>query len=285
MWRLDAPSLSARESWQTCTSVSRDTEKNQNIGTRLRGAIGVVETAAAAFRVAVESGKLHDLAAADFKIEGIADDRVKDIVYTSGMTKGAGRAIYDALMTAPEDELCPLCMHSDVSELDHVMPKDRYPALCVAPENLVPVCGICNHRKSNIASSEAGEVLLHPYFENADAVSWLQATVIPGGQGRLKYAVSEHSEWDPIFTARVHHQFKFLHLSKRYSSKANQILRGMRKFLADYLDSKGPEGIRAHLEHLAASHLTADPNGWLGVAYRSWAADPPFCSGSFQQAP
>ncbi|MER6476884.1 HNH endonuclease [Streptomyces filamentosus] len=282
MWHLDPPSLSARESWKTCTSASRDTEKNENLGTRLRGAIGIAEAAAAAFRVAAESGTLHDLKPSDFKIGGIADDRVKDIAYISGMTQGAGRAIYDALMTAPEDELCPLCKHSDVSELDHVMPKDQYPALCVAPENLVPVCGICNKRKGNAAPDEAGKVLLHPYFEHLSTANWLQAIVIPDTQGRLKYTVSVPSGWGDVFTARVEHQFKFLYLGKRYSSRANQTLRGMRGFLADYLERKGADGIRAHLEELAASHLMDDPNGWKGVAYRSWAADPSFCSGSFQ---
>ncbi|MFF3060147.1 hypothetical protein [Streptomyces sp. NPDC057909] len=285
MWTLDPPSHSARDSWETCTRLSRDTKDNENLGTKLRTAASAAQTAADAFRVAAESHTLHALNPADFKIEGIADNRVTAIAYVSGMTKGPGRMIYDALMAAPEDELCPMCKHSDVSELDHVMPKADYPALCVAPQNLVPVCGICNHTKSSQASTEASKVLLHPYFEPTGTARWLHAAVTPNSHGRLKYFVTAPSHWNRVFADRVQYQFDFLNLGKRYSSKANQTLRGMRHFLTRQLQSTDPAGLRIHLEDLAASHLHNDLNDWKGVAYRSWAADDAFCEGSFAVTP
>ncbi|MCX5284109.1 hypothetical protein [Streptomyces sp. NBC_00198] len=161
------------------------------------------------------------------------------------------------------------------------MPKKDYPALCVAPQNLVPVCGICNHTKSSQASTDASKVLLHPYFEDTGSVRWLYAKVLPGSYGRLKYFVTAPTEWDQVFAERVQYQFDFLSLGKRYSSKANQTLRGMRHFLTRQLQSAGPADLRRHLEDLAASHLHEDLNDWKGVAYRSWAADDAFCEGAF----
>ncbi|MFE5628058.1 hypothetical protein [Streptomyces sp. NPDC056543] len=283
MWPLDPPAHSARSSWETCTSRSRDTTTNEDLGTKLRKAADVAERAAKTFRAAAQSRTLHDLQAKDFEIDGIANRTVADIVYGSGMLKGAGREIYDELMDAPEDELCPLCRHSEFTQLDHVMPKATYPALCVAPENLVPVCGLCNHTKNDRASAEAGEVLLHPYFEHASTLPWLDAALNRTAldAGRLTYFVTPPDDWDCTLTARVRHQFDLLDLSRRYSVRANQTLKGIRLHLDLQLRSGGLTGVRTHLEDMATSHLAADPNGWAGVAYRTWAADDDFCQGLF----
>ncbi|OEJ22482.1 HNH endonuclease [Streptomyces subrutilus] len=283
MWPLNPPTVSARSSWETCTSKSRDTAANGNLGASLREAADAAEEAATTLRIAAQARTLHNLKAENFKIEGIPDKRVADIVYGSGMTKGPGRDIYDALMDAPEDELCPLCRHSDVTQLDHVMPKAAYPALCVAPENLVPVCGICNHIKNDRAAADAEDVLLHPYFEHTDTVNWLDATLATSAldAGRLTYFVNPPPGWGGTLTARVRRQFDLLELGRRYSIKANQTLRGIHHHLVRQLKSGGRAAVSTHLRDMAASHLVADPNSWTGVAYRTWGANDDFCEGRF----
>ncbi len=284
MWPVKKPVYTAKDSWEKCTSLSRNTVKNDDLGTKLRNSANVAEEAASAFRAAAESRTLHDLKPERFTVPGVSGESVTNIVYTSGMSRSGapGRAIYDALMAAPEDELCPLCHHTEVSQLDHVMPKATYPALCVAPENLVAVCGICNHIKSSKASSEAGMVLLHPYFENASAGSWLDARVASGSNGRLEYFVSEPSYWDPVFTDRVRHQFGLLEVGERYTKKANTALNPLRRHFGNILKSGGPSAVRKALDDLAVSHLEYDPNHWLGVAYRAWSSNWEFCLGGFQ---
>ncbi|MFF7504136.1 HNH endonuclease [Streptomyces lavendulae] len=284
MWPLDPPPFSARGSWEACTSLSRDTTANKNLGTRLRAAADTAEKAAEAFRAAAQSRTLHNLKAKNFKIDDICDKQVAETVYKNGMTRNSpGRAIYDALMDAPEDELCPLCRHSDVTELDHVLPKSTYPALCVAPENLVPVCGFCNSTKNDRAPENAEDVLLHPYFEDTGTANWLDATLATSAldAGRLTYFVSPPADWDSTLTARVRRQFTFLELGRRYSVKANQHLRGIHHHLVEQLRSGRKAAVRAHLTDMATSHLVADPNSWTGVAYRTWAANDDFCEGRF----
>ncbi|MER7512149.1 hypothetical protein ABTX82_27895 [Streptomyces lavendulae] len=285
MWHLDPPVHDPRDSWETCTSTSRDTLNNAGLGSRLRQAADVAQKAAEAYRAAAESRTLHDLDPAAFKIDGIPDRTVSGIVYESGMRDGPGRAIYDELMDTPEDDLCPLCRHSLATELDHVMPKADYPALCVAPQNLVPVCGICNRTKNSRAPREADKVLLHPYFDRAGHANWLDASAIPGSQGRLMYHVTAPPVWDSVFADRVAHHFAFFDLATRYGSRANNILTGMRLLFAEQLADTGPAGLRVHLEKLARSHFAHDLNSWAAVAYRAWAADDAFCEGSFAATP
>lgn len=284
MWHLDPPTLTARESWTKCTSRSRGTKDIKDLGDKLRTAAGTAQTAADTYITAARARTLHQLEPTDLGLGAdIKNQTVAATVYESGMVRDTspGREIYDALMNAPTDDLCPLCRHSEATQLDHVMPKADHPALCVAPQNLVPVCGPCNHTKSNKASTEAGEVLLHPYYDRVDHETWLHATVAPGGFGRLKYFVTAPPTWDSVLTARVEHHFRFLDLGKRYSTRANNTLRGMRHHLTRQLVATGPAGIRDYLEELATSHLVEDLNHWTGVAYRSWAADDAFCEGAF----
>ncbi|MGW6866138.1 hypothetical protein [Streptomyces sp. NPDC054901] len=288
MWHLDPPTLSARDSWEKCTSRSRGPKGTTGFGEKLRNAADAAQTAADAFVAAARSRTLHSLEPTTLGLgDNIKNATVTTIVYENGMVSdsSAGREIYDALMDAPEDDLCPLCRHSDVTQLDHVMPRTTHPALCVTPQNLVPVCGPCNHTKGETASTKAGEVLLHPYYDRVDHESWLNAAVAPGGFGRLKYFVTAPATWDSVLTARVEHHFRFLDLGKRYSTRANNTLRGMRHHLTRQLVTTGPAGIRDYLEELATSHLVEDLNHWSGVAYRSWAADDAFCEGAFALTP
>lgn len=281
MWPADPLTLSARDSWKISTSVSRDTTKNENLGTRLRAAADIAEAAAKAFRAATLSRTLHNLKSEDFQVTDIPGARVSDIVYDSGMTNGPGRAIYDEIMDGRDENLCPMCRHTEVTQLDHVMPKKAFPALCVAPDNLVGVCEFCNRTKGDDVTEDAGKVLLHPYFEDAATERWLEAEVTPGGAGVLRYFVSAPPHWEAVFADRIRHQFDFLKLGKRYSSKANQTLSGMRQHLAHQLRTNDATGLRKYLEELAASHRADDLNGWAAVAYSSWAADTAFCQGSF----
>ncbi|WP_024756060.1 HNH endonuclease signature motif containing protein [Streptomyces exfoliatus] len=281
MWPADPLTLSARESWNTCTSLSRDTKSNDRLGTRLRAAEHIAEDAANAFRAAALSRTLFSLKSEDFQVSDIPGARVSDIVYDSGMTNGPGRAIYDEVMDGRDEDLCPMCRHTEVTQLDHVMPKKAFPALCVAPDNLVGVCGFCNFTKGDGTTEDSAKVLLHPYFEDAATELWLKAETTPGSAGVLRYFVAAPPHWDPVFASRVRHQFDFLELGKRYSSKANQILSGMRQHFGRQLNASGASGLKTHLDGLAASHRADDLNGWAGVAYSSWAADQAFCQGSF----
>ncbi|MFB7784076.1 HNH endonuclease [Streptomyces vinaceus] len=240
-----------------------------------------MEKAAQTFQVAALSRTLHDLRSEDFQVAGIPGTEVSDTVYDTGMTSGPGREIYDEIMDGRDEDLCPMCRHTEVTELDHVLPKKAFPALCVAPDNLVGVCEFCNGIKGDITATDARKVLLHPHFESAATERWLEAAAVPGEAGILRYFVTAPSHWEAEFADRVRYQFNFLKLSMRYSSKANQTLAGMRQHLANQLESNRAAGLRAHLESLASSHRADDPNGWAGVAYSAWAADDAFCQGSF----
>lgn len=56
--------------------------------------------------------------------------------------------------------LCPLCGINTPSHLDHQMARSDYRPLSVCRLNLVPLCGVCNNKKSAKPYNE----FIHPYY-------------------------------------------------------------------------------------------------------------------------
>ncbi|MBS4011497.1 MAG: HNH endonuclease, partial [Roseovarius sp.] len=71
---------------------------------------------------------------------------------------------------------CPLCGSGDATTLDHHLPKNEYQALAINPRNLVPSCQTCNRAKGTLAAL-AGQGMIHAYFQDIPAVTFLKANV------------------------------------------------------------------------------------------------------------
>jgi hypothetical protein len=277
MWHLDPPGITARDSYVRSVLTTQMLERRR----RLLAATDTVEQAGVHFRGAVGAQTMHELDSGAFAVPGIAPGDFVKWAYKNGMCSGGGRDIYDQILDAPEDERCPMCGHGEVAQLDHVMPKMKYPALCVDPLNLVPICERCNYVKGQASPTGLETTLLHPYVDQVDTESWLDAEVVPNRQGQLKYYVSAPAGWDDTLTARAHHHFALFKLARRYSVHANRTLKSIRCSLQEQLDRAGEDAVRAYLLDAAASRLQHDPNSWDGVAHRAWAADDEFCRGAF----
>ncbi|WP_406187947.1 HNH endonuclease [Streptomyces sp. NBC_01006] len=264
--------------------ISSVTEKGkEKRRTRLDDATPAVERAARQYLAAATAGTLHALKDSCFKVPNVDDKDAAKWIYTRGMAdqRGPGRSIYDALKYSAEDERCPLCGHRDVSQLDHVMPKSSFPAICVNPLNLVPACGDCNHSKSDYAPSSRETTLLHPYFDDIDGDQWLAARITDPEHPTLKYLVSAPQGWTEELAARVRHHFGVLQLGHLYGVQASRTLASIQHSLKSQLERGGEAMVRDYLLDAAETRLRYRLNGWEGVAYQTWADDPSFCRGSF----
>lgn len=207
-------------------------------------------------------------------------------VYTQRMArKGSpGREIYDALMARPAHGRCPLCAQRHVTTLDHHLPKAHYPALAVAPLNLVPACSDCNKAKLDTIPHAAADVPLHPYFDNIDDQRWLRAQVIETRPAALRFAVDAPSAWGGLLARRVRNHFRALRLAKLYATEAAEELLSIRHQLLDIHHGGGSNDVRSHLEDHAASCRLGRLNGWRAATYEAWAASDWFCNGGFAPA-
>ena len=211
-----------------------------------------------------------------------ASEMVK--VYDTRMArKGSpGRRIYDALKLLPEHGLCPFCDQDHVSTLDHVLPKSKYPALAVTPDNLVGACQACNLAKSDFAPTCADNAPLHPYFEDISSERWLGAQVIEGPIAALVFYVVYVDAWPAALNSRIRNHFNSLGLGLVYGSQVAREISGHRGDLARVFAARGKLGVHEELRYRSNSWGVHGMNCWQSVAFGALSESDWYCGGGFR---
>ena len=279
MIKLDRPIQEADDVFTTCISRVRDAQ----LKARLEGVKQAVVDASAEFDDAATHTRLHQIAPQGL-VGGVVTQSEMEAVYTQRMArKGApGRDIYDALFTSAPQGKCPLCGHRTVSTLDHHLPKAHYPALAVAPLNLVPACSDCNKSKLAGVPANANEETLHPYFDDIDDDRWLVAEVVHTHPAALRFSVGVPVHWSPMLAARVGWHFQVLGLGRLYSAEAADELLNIRHQLRSLHASGGVALVQIELQERAESCQEARRNGWRAATYEAFANSDWFCHGGFK---
>lgn len=279
MWPLEPPAHSARATFSKCISRVR----NGGLAGRLAAATASVVMASNEFDDAARGNTLHQIATHDIVAPDVTVEEMEK-VYTQRMAKtGApGREIYDAIFSSSPQGRCPLCTQRSVTTLDHYLPKAHYPALAVAPLNLVPACSDCNKAKLASVPTSAEQVALHPYYDDLGTEVWLFARVIERTPAAVRFSIAAPAAWDAVLSARVDHHFRALGLAALFASEAAEELINVRHQL-EMLQAADPDnGVKDELRRRAESCAIARPNGWRAATYRAWYESDWFCEGGFQ---
>lgn len=278
MWSLERPTMSARSAFTTCISRVR----NAGLAARLANAEPAIVAASAQFDRAARRHRLHEIGP-DY---GVAPDITvgeMEKVYTQRMAKSGapGRDIYDEIFASAPSGRCPLCMQRFVATLDHHLPKAHYPALAVAPLNLIPACSDCNKAKLDSVPTTAEDVPLHPYYDDLGEEVWLTAIVVECRPSALRFEIARSRAWDATLFARVNSHFRYLGLAALFASEGAEELLHIRHQLEILRNANPQNGVRYELERRAASCAAARINGWRSAAYRAWSESDWFCDGGF----
>lgn len=279
MIKLDRPNRDAGGVFTTCISRVR----NELLKARLEAVTQAVVDASSEFDDAATHTRLHQIARQEM-VGGLVTQAEMEAVYTQRMAKkGApGRDVYDALLTSAPQGKCPLCGWGAVSTLDHHLPKAHYPALAVAPLNLVPACSDCNKAKLAALPASASEETLHPYFDDIDGDRWLIAEVIHVRPAALQFFVQAPAHWGDVLRLRVEGHFRTFGLGRLYSSQAADELSSIRHQVGTLHASGGAALVQLELRARAESCQQAQRNGWRTATYHALADSDWFCDRGFQ---
>ena len=280
MIKLDRPIQEAEDVFTTCISRVRDAQ----LKARLAGVTQAVVAASAEFDDAATHTRLHQITP-QVLVGGVVTQAEMEAIYTQRMAKkGApGREIYDALFTSAPHGKCPLCGQRTVSTLDHHLPKGHYPALAVAPLNLVPACSDCNKSKLASVPANANEETLHPYFDDIDDDRWLAAEMVLTRPAALRFFVEAPAHWNAVLRSRVERHFQTLGLGRLYSSEAADELLNIRHQLQAMHETGGAVLVQIELRERVESCQVARRNGWRTATYQAFADSDWFCDGGLQE--
>lgn len=279
MWCVSRPPFDTDETFAACISRVQD----RGLKSRLLAVASHVKTEADNYVVYAEAAQLH-LVAQTVGVAGmITTDEMVD-VYDQRMAgkKGPGRHVYDAIKLLPKQGICPFCDHRPVSTLDHLLPKRLFPALAVAPDNLVGACADCNKTKLAFAPKVAEEVFLHPYFDDLESGQWLAAKVVQGSVAAVVFHTKAVPSWASALNERVRRQFRMLGLGSLYGAQAAREISSQAQLLGDIYESRSANGVKEELVRQAKTREAVRPNSWQAVTYRALGDCHWFCNGGFR---
>lgn len=131
------------------------------------------------------------------------------------------RVIYNTIL-ASSVEGCPYCGGiGSVRELDHFLPKSKYPQFSLLTSNLVPSCKICNQdlKKSGFAKTYEDQII-HPYndFNIFFEDKWIDVIFKPSHEKKIEFFVSPPDSWSESNKKRADFHFNLFDLAERYST-------------------------------------------------------------------
>ncbi len=136
------------------------------------------------------------------------------------------RHIYDSLMNSALEK-CPFCGGIGTPRnLDHFLPKSRYPQYSVFPQNLVPACRDCNmDGKGQEFALTREDQIIQPYLDGSHFFEeqWVFATFRrERGEefGVFEYYVLPPDDWSACDKERASRHFAKFALAERYATKA-----------------------------------------------------------------
>src|SRR2546425_712040 len=110
MWTIEKPNISAVETFNTCITGITVADLKQ----RLQDIRGDIEAGETTFNDAAEASSLYLIPPADHV--GAVTVKEMEKLYDRHMarSRSRGRAIYDRLMIAAKNDMCPFCGHRTV---------------------------------------------------------------------------------------------------------------------------------------------------------------------------
>lgn len=210
-------------------------------------------------------------------INDASENKELNKLYSDKMVSGPARCFYNKILMQSKNKDCCFCSYQDPVELDHFLPKTKFPEFSVAPINLVPVCQRCNKAKSDHFPESIENSFIHPYYETCTEDSlWLGASVSFKDNSPIVVYFILDSTNQPL-KKRLEFQFSTLYLYKRYSLQTARELTSRKKRWEEAKNCDGIEGVKIDLSQEYVSESQNNQNSWKSALYSSLLSSDEFC--------
>ena len=212
------------------------------------------------------------------------DEALRDAIEAAYELTRQGRrlqSIRSALMRGVD--VCPICGITVPYELDHYLPKREFPTLAIYVRNLVPICGICNRKKSNAVEREGVDGFVHAYFGTYLTQSILTANVSMEHGGLLvEFGIDPEAQVEEEIKGKLTYHLQRFELNERYAREINIYLAGHATGLRMVYDAGGEVLVKEYLDRqrnveIACLYI----NHWRSVLLLSLSKHVDFCQGGF----
>ncbi|MEC7307764.1 hypothetical protein [Vibrio crassostreae] len=139
----------------------------------------------------------------------------KDTFSKKGTTS---RSIYNKIKLSSKEK-CAICLVGEAETLDHYLPKARYPAFSVDPQNLIPACTKCNKGKGASLLEAKEDHVLHPYFSPSKFYEelWLKAEIEEETPVKVRFFVDPPVSWSADEVTLLENHFEEFDLAEKFA--------------------------------------------------------------------
>ncbi len=176
-------------------------------------------------------------------------------------------------LPASNRDLCPYCSLDTNPELDHFLPKAKFPEFSLHARNLFPICGTCNRRKSNrfMTTPDGERYFLFPRSEPTVAPVLEADIAFAAGRVRVAYRVDGTAAGLAGAALRqVTRHYDTLKLAARYAKRAHAHLASVKADVHGQAQAVVEKLLVSLIETAA---LGEPPNGWKPALYRAVAGN------------
>lgn len=123
--------------------------------------------------------------------------------------------------------VCPFCMISEPTTMDHYFSESEYPEYIIFAPNLVPCCSHCNSVKGKRLflknEDEIKRTVIHLYYDVLPQTKYLKSTFyVTDKIPQISFWLEFENETE--ITGIIKKHFETLHLLERYRERSNGIL-------------------------------------------------------------
>jgi len=180
-----------------------------------------------------------------------------------------GKKYYDVIIGNARGR-CPICGGGKLKNLDHFLPKSKYPLLCVTPINLIPTCRDCNMEKGATVSEDYYEIPFHPYLEIMND-EWIECDLsfYTDKTFLIKFKNGFDKSLNPNMWRKYEAHMRINGLDTTFNSRAEEELENVRGVYKKELLACGEMKLELSLIEMKDSAEEIDVNSWKAALYRA----------------
>lgn len=216
----------------------------------------------------IYSGKFRDKKLYEITSLAFSEEEKESLIdlyqYRSAIIQKIKGAILDS-QERTINNTCQYCTLSEVSTLDHIIPKKSFPEFSVNPLNLFPCCAKCNSKKSNLWIKNDKHLFLNLYLDELPNKKYLIADFdFKDNVPMVTFSLGNPENIDNRTYEIIESHFSRLDLLKRMREESNEKI-------TDIINAiKGSYKLNSDIDSVKSAIRETEENNKKAYGYNHW---------------
>ena len=216
----------------------------------------------------IYSGKFRDKKLYEITSLAFSEEEKESLINLYQYRSAIIQKIKGAILNSQErtiNNTCQYCTLSEVSTLDHIIPKKSFPEFSVNPLNLFPCCAKCNSKKSNLWIKNDKHLFLNLYLDELPNKKYLIADFdFKDNVPMVTFSLGNPENIDNRTYEIIESHFSRLDLLKRMRKESNEKI-------TDIINAiKGSYKLNSDIDSVKSAIRETEEDNKKAYGYNHW---------------